>query len=151
MITIFWSPNGFHVVEALDDNMVFNADYFRDEILEQINLKSSNDRETLGKKLVLHYDNAGPHTSKKVKKYLDQNKIIRTPQPPYSPDIAPSDFYLFGYVKERLKGCKFNSKEDLLSEIILILEEISEQELKEVFIEWERRLEQVITSNGEYV
>ena len=151
MITFFWNPNGFLVVEALDDNMVFNADYFRDEILEQINFKSSGDRETLGRSLILHYDNARPHISKKVTEYLDQNDIIRAPQPPYSPDIAPSDFFLFGYMKEKLKGCRFSSKEALLSAIISILEEIPEQKLKEVFIEWERRLEQVIASNGNYV
>ena len=82
---------------------------------------------------------------------MDQNEIRRAPQPPYSPDIAPSDFYLFGYLKEKLKGYKFNSKEELLSEIISILEEIPEQKLKEVFIAWERKLRQVITSNGNYV
>ena len=73
MITIFWNPNGFLVVEALDDNMVFNADYFRDEILEQINFKTSEDQETLRRNLILHYDNARPHISKKVLEFLDQN------------------------------------------------------------------------------
>ena len=82
---------------------------------------------------------------------MDQSDITRAPQPPYSPDIAPSDFFLFGYMKEKLKGCKFSSKEELLSAIYAILEEIPEQQLKEVFIEWERRLEKVIASGGNYV
>ena len=133
MVTIFWNPNGFLIVEALDDNMVFNADYFRDEILEQINCKTSEDRETLENNLILHYDNARPHISKKVQEYLEQNGIIRAPQPPYSPDIAPSDFYLFGYMKEQLKGCKFSSKEALLSEIISILELIPKKKIKRGF------------------
>ena len=92
-----------------------------------------------------------PHTSKKVIQYLDQNEIRRAPQPPYSPDLAPSDFYLFGYMKEKLKGYKFNSKEELLSAIISILEAIPRKKLKEVFLTWERRLQQVITSNGNYI
>ena len=141
MITIFWNPNGFHVVEALADNMVFNSDYFINEILEQINFQTSMDREKLKQNLILHFDNARPHISKKVVNYLACNDMKRAPQPPYSPDIAPSDFYLFGYMKEQLKGCKFSSKEALLSAIYAILEEIPEQQLKEVFIEWERRLE----------
>ena len=83
--------------------------------------------------------------------YLDQNEIKRAPQPPYSPDIAPSDFFLFGYMKEKLKGCIFNSKEELLEAIYSILETISEQKLKEVFLEWERRLQQIIASKGNYI
>ena len=74
--------------------------------------------------MILHFDNARPHTSKKVIEYLDNNEIIRAPQPAYSPDIAPSDFYLFGYLKEKLKDYKFNSKEELLSGINSILDEI---------------------------
>ena len=151
MVTIFWNPTGFLIVEALDDDMVFNSDYFRDEILEQIKDRTSDDRERLGGNLILHFDNARPHISKKVMEYLDQNEIKRAPQPPYSPDIAPSDFFLFGYMKEKLKGCRFNSKEELLETIHLILNEISEEKLKEVFLEWESRLQQVIASNGNYI
>ena len=151
MVTIFWNPTGFLIVEALDDDMVFNSDYFRDEILEQIKDRTSDDREILGGNLILHFDNARPHISKKVMEYLDQNEIKRAPQPPYSPDIAPSDFFLFGYMKEKLKGCRFNSKEELLETIHLILNEISEEKLKEVFLEWESRLQQVIASNGNYI
>jgi hypothetical protein len=35
------------------------------------------------------------------------------PHPPYSPDIAPSDFYLFGTVKQRLQTCEGWSFEEL--------------------------------------
>ena len=83
MITIFWNPNGFLLVKALDDNMVFNEDYYINEILEQINTETSDDQEINKKPFVLHYDNAKPHTSKKVKQYLEDNQIIRAPQPPY--------------------------------------------------------------------
>ena len=151
MVTIFWNSNGFLIVEALADDMVFNSDYFRDEILEQINCKTSDNRETLGENFILHFDNATPHISKKIMEYLDQNEIKRAPQPPYSPDIAPSDFFLFGYMKEKLKGRRFNSKEELLEAIHSILGAISEQKLKEVFLEWERRFQQVIASTDNYI
>ena len=151
MITIFWNPNGFPVVEALDDNMVFNSDYFINKILEQINSQTSVDREILKRNLILHFDNARPHISKKVKEYLDQNDIKRAPQPPYSPDIAPSDFFLFGYLKDNLKGFIFNSVGELLAEIKSIFFQIPNEILTKVFIEWEQRLEHVMSSNGNYV
>jgi hypothetical protein len=36
------------------------------------------------------------------------------PHPPYSPDLAPSDFYLFGYVNRCLAGLSFKDTNQLL-------------------------------------
>jgi hypothetical protein len=39
------------------------------------------------------------------------------PHPPYSPDLAQSDFYLFGYVKECLTGLSFEDADQLLAAV----------------------------------
>lgn len=75
----------------------------------------------------------------------------RAPQPPYSPDIAPSDFFLFGYIKSKLNGKHFDSVESLIEEVQEILSEISKETLKKVFEDWERRLNEVINRNGEFI
>ena len=72
-------------------------------------------------------------------------------QPPYSPDIAPSDFYLFGYLKEVLKGQRFESPEELFSAIREILDAISPEILTSVFLKWEDKLQGVIEANGNYL
>jgi len=46
-------------------------------------------------KVILLHDNARPHVAKVVKKYLETLKWDVLPHPPYSPDIAPSDYWLF--------------------------------------------------------
>ncbi|KAG5327510.1 MOS1T transposase, partial [Pseudoatta argentina] len=46
-------------------------------------------------KVILLHDNARPHVGKPVKTYLETLKWEVLPHPPYSPDIAPSDFHLF--------------------------------------------------------
>jgi len=46
-------------------------------------------------KVILLHDNAGPHVAKVVKQYLETLKWNVLPHPPYSPDIAPSDYWLF--------------------------------------------------------
>jgi hypothetical protein len=33
--------------------------------------------------------------------------------PPYSPDLAPSDYHLFGPPKEALRGCRFTSDQEV--------------------------------------
>jgi len=46
-------------------------------------------------KIILLHDNARPHVAKVVKKYLETLKWDVLLHPPYSPDIAPSDYWLF--------------------------------------------------------
>ena len=46
-------------------------------------------------KVILQHDNARPHVAKPVKTYLETLKWEVLPHPPYSPDIVPSDYYLF--------------------------------------------------------
>jgi len=54
-----------------------------------------NGRNTSKDKIILLHDNARPHVAKVIKKYLETLKWDVLPHPPYSPDIAPSDYWLF--------------------------------------------------------
>jgi len=38
------------------------------------------------------------------------------PHPPYSPDLAPSDYFLFADLKRMLAGKKFSSDEEVIAE-----------------------------------
>ena len=58
---------------------------------------------------VLHHDNAPAHSSFLVRKFLVKNKMTVVPQPPYSPDLAPADFFLFPKLKSTLKGRRFDT------------------------------------------
>jgi hypothetical protein len=42
--------------------------------------------------MVLHFDNATPHTAKCTIDYLRANQLTRAPHPTFSPDLTPSDF-----------------------------------------------------------
>ena len=77
--------------------------------------------------------------------------LKRAPHPPYSPDIAPSDFFLFGYIKNKMEGQSYESRKEVKKCITDILQQIPTDMLKRVFDEWERRLEQVIHTKGEYI
>jgi hypothetical protein len=74
-----------------------------------------------------------------------------TPHPLYSPELAPSDFYLFDYVKVCLAGNAFDDADELFGAIQRILENIEKVMLQVFFIDWIERLEKYITTNGEYV
>jgi hypothetical protein len=69
--------------------------------------------------------------------------------PLYSSDLAPSDFFLFGYLKERLKGMVFPSYEGLLEAIGELVTGIESETLTAVFEHWTQRLEWVSKNNGD--
>ena len=43
----------------------------------------------------LHHDNAPAHKALNVKQFLTKNSMTQLLRPPYSPDLAPCDFFLF--------------------------------------------------------
>jgi hypothetical protein len=67
--------------------------------------------------MMIHADTVDPHVAKCVTEYMDQNSLTRAPHSPYSNDRAPSDFYLFGYVKHQLHGHGFTERAELVSVI----------------------------------
>jgi transposase len=56
----------------------------------------------------LHHDNAPAHSSHLIQGFLAKHGI------PYSPDMAPYDFWLFPRLKRLLKGSRFDSREDII-------------------------------------
>ena len=100
---------------------------------------------------MLHADNAKAHNSKSAKNFLERNHIRRAPHPAYSPDVAPSDFFLFGFVKTKLKGMTFDDEDALYTAILKILFAIPKKTLNKVNKEWLTRLQAVINSSGDYI
>lgn len=56
---------------------------------------------------VLQHDSARPHTSLCTREAVATVVLIVLPHPPYSPDFAPSDFHLFGPLKDAIWRCYF--------------------------------------------
>ena len=72
------------------------------------------------------------------------------PHPPYSPDPAPSDFFLFLTMKKKLKGKRFATVEEVKTASQEAFNNINLQQFQRCFTHWEKRLDKCIASNGEY-
>jgi len=59
------------------------------------------------------HDNARPHTADYTVETLHKLKFEVLARPPYRPDLAPSDYQLFGPLKEALRGRRFTSDQEL--------------------------------------
>jgi len=68
--------------------------------------------------------------------------------PPYSPDLAPSDFWLFNYIKTRLSD--HNDVQSLYEAVTEILENVPKDEYLKAFKKWKERMELCIKHEGKY-
>ncbi|GFO04315.1 histone-lysine N-methyltransferase SETMAR [Plakobranchus ocellatus] len=67
--------------------------------------------------VVLQHDNAIPHSANLTQQWLQRYGWEILPHPAHSPDLAPSDFHLFGPLKRHLGGMAFETEDDLISEL----------------------------------
>jgi histone-lysine N-methyltransferase SETMAR len=134
MVTVAWNPLGFHIVKALPIRGSFDAEYYHDNILAE--LLSIHPRAD-GHKLCIHADNSRAHTTQKSRASCEENSLRLLAHPPYSPDIAPCDFFLFGHAK-------------LLDVLASVLSNIPMDTFYHVFEHWMERLEWMSQNNGDY-
>jgi hypothetical protein len=73
------------------------------------------------------------------------------PQPPCSPDLAPSDFYLFPTVKGKLQRTQVADEDQFFESLHAILRAIDQEKLNRVFLAWVRRVQEISEGNGGYV
>jgi hypothetical protein len=65
----------------------------------------------LARKVILHHDNARPHSARATQDRIQELQWELLEHPPYSPDLASSDFHLFGPLKDHLVGKCFADDE----------------------------------------
>jgi len=70
--------------------------------------------------------------------------------PPYSPDLAPCNFWLFPKLKNALTGQRFADISDFQSNVKTLLQGIAENDFQDCFRHWHHRLTKCIASKGEY-
>jgi histone-lysine N-methyltransferase SETMAR len=124
MLTIVWNPRGFYLIKVLEKGRKFNNGYHIAELLKPLSQWRSIEAAGNERKLLLHADNARRHTAKLSTQYFSESRMKSVPHPPYSHDLAPSDFYLFGYVKRCLAGLSFEEADQLLAAVEGFLEGI---------------------------
>ena len=58
-------------------------------------------------------------------------KTVR--QPPYSPDLTPCDFWLFPKLKEKLRGCRYETIEEMKEAVTKVIDTLTQEDLHGAF------------------
>jgi len=111
MLCIFWSVRGVEYYELLDEGTTLDGQGYATQLRE---LKAEiESRRGKSDKVVFQMDNARPHVSNVARSQLIQSGWEILPHPPYSPDLAPSDFHLFSDMQRAFEGKNFKNRADL--------------------------------------
>ena len=85
-----------------------------------------------------------------MNEFLTKNSTNIIEQSPYSPDMAPADFFLFPKLKLPLRGSRFQSIEDIKENLRRELKSIPENAFKKCFDNWIIRWHKCIISGEAY-
>lgn len=99
----------------------------------------------------LSHDNAPGHTATLLTRYYAANQITVLSHPPYSPDLAPADFFLFPKLKLKMKGRFFNDIPAIQAACTAQLKAIPQKDFSDSFKALYRRCEECVNREGFYV
>ena len=115
MATVFWDAKGVIMLDFLPKRSTITGVYYAnllDQLRTAIREKS---RGKLSKGVLLQQDNARVHTCKAAMDTVERNGYELIPHPASSPDLAPSDFFLFPNLKKDIRGLHFRSDEEVVT------------------------------------
>ncbi|UYV71570.1 hypothetical protein LAZ67_8003713 [Cordylochernes scorpioides] len=100
MLTVFFDYQGIVHHDFQQQSSTITADSYL-EVLRRLREAIRQKRPELwrSKSWILHHDNAPAHTALRISKFLQDHSTSVFPQPLYSHDLAPCDFFLFGKLK----------------------------------------------------
>lgn len=113
MATIFWDCEGILLIDFKERNTVINATYYSNLLRQLRQAIIEKRRGKMSRGIRLLHDNAPVHTAAISKATVRKCGFIEIDHPPYSPDLAPSDYFLFAKLKSDLRGKKFNDDDEI--------------------------------------
>jgi hypothetical protein len=146
-----FSVRGAILINWLPHERKFNRSYFCQQVLGPLAQILHSGRNMHSARPTVHFDNARHHRSARTENCFEGYRFRHSPQPPYSPDISPCNSFRFGDLKTNLKGQEFDRLEELQKRIRDLSGQITPELMERVSKHWTERLNQVISTNGDYI
>lgn len=150
MLIVFFDFEGIVRSEFVPKGTTVNSDYYKGLLQRLRNDVRRKRPEKWANGFLLHHDNAPCHTSLLIREFLAAKNVPVCPHPPYSPDLAPCDFWLFPKIKTVLKGNRFDTIPEIERATTEQLKAIPKQAFQNCFRSWYRRWDKCINSEGKY-
>ena len=140
MLITFFDHQGMVHHEFVPQGQTVNQHFYKEVLTSLVNKIPQKQRASwAGKTWILHHDNAPAHTALSVKQFLVSKEITTLHHPPYLPDLAPCNFFLFPKLKGILKGTRFQGVEDIKTSMMRHLKTITKEEFSQCFKAWSKK------------
>jgi len=151
MLIVFFDMEGIVHYEYVPQGQTVNQQFYL-QVLKCLRLAVSHKRpqKWVVGAWALHHDNAPAHTAHSIQVFLASHGIPVVQQPPYSPDMAPFDFWLFPQLKTVVKGKRFEDIDAIKKNATSMLNTIPKDSFKKCFQQWQDRWKQCVSLQGEY-
>lgn len=108
MLTLFWDAKGVILEHYMDKGVTVTSHSYSDMLQNHLRPAiRSKQQGLLTSGVLLQHDNTQPHTASSTVQTIQDIKFECLIHPPYSPDLAPSNFHVFGALKEAMGGKHF--------------------------------------------
>jgi hypothetical protein len=151
MLVIFFDCEGIVHQEFVPPGQTVNQHYYL-EVLKRLReqVRRKRPERWRNQDWLLHHENAPAHSALSVQRFLAAENMTVVPHPPYSPDLAPCDFFLFPRMKSKLKGRRFQDVTEIQEQSLTVLHAIPKSQFQRCFQQWQTRWTRCINSEGEY-
>jgi hypothetical protein len=149
LLTVFWDSQRDYMTECLKaGNTVSSARYT--ETIKNLRRRVCRVRRSTSRILLLH-DSARPQTARTMIDALETLKFEVFCHPPYSLDLAPSDFHFFPHLKRDVKGAHFTSDDKVKQAVTSWIKQRTPKffidSIRKLVLRWEKCIER----QGDYV
>ena len=148
LLCIWWSVNGIEYWETLKEGETVTAQVYTAQ-LRKLKLHLENTRGAQAE-IYFQHDNARPHVARSVKAELEGYGWHVLPHPPYSPDLAPSDYHLFKHLSHFLRGQNFKDRKDVESALKGFFDSQTAEFYKAGIHALPSRWKKTVNANGNY-
>ncbi|CAK9809343.1 Histone-lysine N-methyltransferase SETMAR [Anthophora plagiata] len=152
LLSIWWDWKGILYYELLPEGQTINSEKYCTQLEKLKEAIITKRPEVVNRRgVVFHHDNARPHVSLAVRTKLLEFDWDVLPHPPYSPDLAPSDYYLFLSLKNFLRNRKFKSVNEVKNGLEEYFKNKPREFWKNGIMRLPERWQKVVEEKGSYI
>ena len=152
LLCVWWDCGGIIHFELLKPGETITAEVYCQQ-LDRLHAELLVKRPALvnRKGVILQHDNARPHAARLTQQKISQLEWEVLPHPPYSPDIAPSDFHLFRSMEHSLRNTNFRNVDDVRVHLETYFTSKPTEFYKQGINTLSERWQKVLDNDGNYI
>ena len=139
------------MIDYLQRGQTITGQYYAQELRQLREAIKEKRRGKLRAGVILLQDNAPVHNSQIAVTTAAECGFELLPHPPYWPDVAPSDFFLFPNLKSYLRGHLYETDDDVMTAVEAYMRGKDTTFFSEGIQKLERRWAKCVELKGDYV